>query len=75
MERLASEPLDVGTTVMEVARGDRVRVRTIGGVLTGRVLSRKGLTVVLQTDGGGRVTLEDPVVEPIGSSRAIVVEH
>ena len=74
IERLVGEPAGVHETVA-VARGDRVRVHTLGGVLTGRVLSAKEGTVVLMTDGGGRVTLQNPNIETIGSSRAIVVEQ
>ena len=74
IERLASEPVGPGE-IVEVARGDLVRVKALGGVLYGRVITKKGSQVILVTDGGGRVTLTDPEVEPVGSSRAIVVDQ
>ncbi len=74
IERLASAPVGPGA-IVEVARGDLVRVKTLGGVLYGRVITRKGSQVILVTDGGGRVTLTDPDIEPVGSNRAIVVEQ
>ncbi|MEW6072666.1 MAG: hypothetical protein AB1726_08765, partial [Planctomycetota bacterium] len=74
IERLPAEPAGVAAAV-QVARGDRVRVRTLGGVLYGRVIVRTGITVTLETEGGGRVVLTDPVIEPLGSSRAILVEQ
>lgn len=54
-------------------RGDRVRVRVPGGALLGRVVAIEGNLVTFLTDEGARVTLDTPVFEQIGSSRAIVV--
>ncbi len=49
---------------VEAAAGDRVRVRTAGGVLTGRLVARDGDTVTILTESGGRVTLRGAEVEP-----------
>lgn len=74
VERLHLDPLEFEGGLHDAARGDLVRAKTVGGVLYGRVLNRKGNQVTLITDGGGKVTLTDPVIEPIGSRRAIVVD-
>lgn len=70
IERLVAPPN--GTTA-EGAPGERVRVRTAGGVLYGHVKSRDGNRVTLVTDKGGRITLVDPVIEPIGRLSGLVL--
>jgi hypothetical protein len=71
-ERLPVENPGV-TNLSQIVNGKRVAVRVPGGTLYGRVLSMDGGRVTLVTDDGGRVSLVDPVIEPIGTSRAIVV--
>ena len=48
----------------DTATGHRVRVKTAGGVIFGRVLARDGNRVTILTDAGGRITLVDPEIEP-----------
>jgi len=58
-----------------IGSGQRVRVQVPGGVLYGRVLSVVDEHVTLVTDGGARVTLDSPDIEPLGPSRAVLVER
>ncbi len=58
-----------------VGTGKRVRVLVPGGVLYGRVLSVDDTRVTLITDAGARVTLDSPEIEPLGPSRAILVQR
>jgi hypothetical protein len=74
IERLSSLE-DVHDDPEGATTGKRVRVKTLGGVLVGRILSIQGTRVTLLTDEGGRITLDDPVLEPLPSSRAILVEQ
>ena len=62
------DPTGLGT-------GKRVRVQVPGGVLYGRVLSVVEENVTLITDGGARVVLAAPDIEPLGPARAILVER
>lgn len=58
-----------------VGTGKRVRVLVPGGVLYGRVLSVDDTRITLITDEGARVTLDSPEIEPLGPSRAILVQR
>lgn len=58
-----------------VAMGKRVRVTVPGGYLFGRVLSEREGEFTIQPDQGGRVVLTSPVIEEVGSSRAIIVRE
>ncbi len=49
------------------AGGDKVRVRTPGGLLVGSVISRHDGRITLMTESGGRITLADEGVEPFRS--------
>jgi hypothetical protein len=75
IERVLAEGELVAGTGAPVATGHRVRVSVPGGAMFGRVLLVDGDRVTLITDEGGRVTLTNAVVEPIGSSRAFVVQR
>ena len=66
---------ELNDRVHQAATGERVRVQVPGGVLYGRVLSSDDDLVTLVTDGGGKVTVKNPVVQPLGPSRAMVVKH
>jgi hypothetical protein len=66
---------ELSDRVHHAATGERVRVQVPGGVLYGRVLSSDADLVTLVTDGGGKVTVKNPVVQPLGPSRAMVVKH
>ncbi len=70
IDRLAEPDADVELDV--VSPGQRVRVRTPGGVLYGKVRSVVGEEVTLVTDKGGRITLVNPVIEPIGRLSGLV---
>ncbi len=59
---------------IEVLPGQRVRVRTAGGVLYGKVKSRDGDRVTMVTDKGGRITLVAPIIEPIGRVSGLVLK-
>lgn len=74
-ERIVAEEASLGGSPLGTASGERVRVRVPGGVMYGRVVSQDGDVVTLITDEGGRVALNDAVVEELGPSRAIVVER
>ncbi len=63
VERLVNVPLELRTTPF-VPTGDRVQIRTAGGYLYGHVLSQTEGRVLLLTDRGARLTLEDVEVEP-----------
>lgn len=58
-----------------VPTGERVRVSVPGGTIFGRVLSQTDETVTLVTDGGGKVTVREAVLEPVRSGRAVVVKQ
>jgi hypothetical protein len=51
----------------------RVRVRTLGGVLYGRLLGREQRNVTLITDGGARITVESDDIEPAPVGRSLIV--
>jgi len=55
--------------------GERVRVKALGGIFYGRIMAQEGDTVTLQQDEGGKITLENAVIEPIGSGRAVIVQR
>ena len=69
------EPQPATFSEPSVGTGRRVRVQVPGGVLYGRVLSVVDTRVTLITDEGARVCLESPEIEPLGPSRAILVER
>ncbi len=52
----------------------RVRVRTLGGVLYGRLIGRDERNVTLVTDGGARITIESSEVEPAPVGRSLIVK-
>lgn len=52
----------------------RVRVRTLGGVLYGRLIGRESATVTLVTDGGARITVESREIEPAPIGRSLIVK-
>ncbi|HED64046.1 MAG TPA: hypothetical protein ENJ09_00665 [Planctomycetes bacterium] len=54
---------------------ERVRVQAPGGTFYGKVVAQEGSTVTLLQDGGGRIVLQDAVVEPAVRSRAIIVRR
>lgn len=70
IDRLAEPEADA--ELETVTPGQRVRVRTPGGVLYGKVRSVVGEEVTLLTDKGGRITLVNPVIEPIGRLSGLV---
>lgn len=49
------------------AAGEKVRVRTPGGLLVGSIISRHDGRITLMTESGGRITLADEGVEPFRS--------
>ncbi|MBI1380794.1 MAG: hypothetical protein GC161_06880 [Planctomycetaceae bacterium] len=63
IDRLPEGPAPKGRSAATTS-SERVRVKTAGGVLVGRVLSRDGDRVTILTDAGGRVTLVNPEIEP-----------
>ncbi len=73
IERLVEESASVATDDSALP-GLRVRVRTAGGVLYGQVKSREGNRVTILTDKGGRISLVDPVIEPIGRVSELVLK-
>lgn len=52
----------------------RVRVRTLGGVLYGRLIGRDERNVTLVTDGGARITIESSEIEPAPVGRSLIVK-
>jgi hypothetical protein len=58
----------------DLATGDRVRAQVPGGVIYGRVRSTVGTSVTLVTDSGARITLDDPVLEPVGDKKSVVLK-
>ena len=61
--------------VASLASSERVRARVPGGLILGRVLKQDGPMVTLLSDDGARVTLREPVLEPLGGGRAVVVQR
>jgi hypothetical protein len=51
----------------------RVRVRTLGGPLYGKVIGRDERTLTLITDGGARITVDGTAFEPAPDTNAIIV--
>jgi len=72
IDRLAGD--EAAETAEAAVPGQRVRVRTAGGVLYGKVKTVDGNRVTLITDKGGRITLTDPVIEAIGRVSGLVLE-
>ncbi len=65
-----------GLQTVDAIPGERVRVRTAGGFLVGRILAqdeKSGLVTIL-TDSGGRITLERPEIEPSRTGTGIVID-
>ncbi len=74
IERLPEEGEGTQLDPDELATGRRVRARVPGGVIYGRVRSVKGTTVTLVTDSGGRITLDDPYLEPVSDRKSVVLK-
>ncbi len=72
IERMPEVVANANFDLEGIGSGDQVRVRVPGGALYGRVLKVDGEHVTLTT-GSGRITLLNPEIEPVGSSRAIIV--
>jgi hypothetical protein len=73
IERIVLSP-DVDPNSVEAIPGQRVRIRTEGGVLYGKVKTRDGDRVTIVTDKGARITLDNPVIEPIGRASGLVLK-
>ncbi|MFT5284760.1 MAG: hypothetical protein ACI8TQ_000917 [Planctomycetota bacterium] len=71
IERITIE--DEAAAKEEAGLGQRVRIRTAGGVMYGKVKSRNGKEVTIVTDKGARITLKDPVIESIGRLSGLVL--
>ena len=74
VERLEAPASGTPATTLESQPGDRVRVETPGGWLYGRILARNGERITLLTENGGRITLDDPLIEPVGRDSAVVIK-
>ncbi len=70
------QPLPFGAEVepVAVATGDEVRVTLPGGAIFARVLSNQEGLVTVQTENGAKITLRDPEMERVKSTRVHVVE-
>ena len=75
IERVYQEVASSGFDSSALGSGKRVRVQVPGGVIYGRVLSVVDEQVTLMSDSGARLILAAPDIEPMGPSRAIVVER
>lgn len=67
------ESSDAAGTGGEVATGHRVRLRVPGGVLYGRVLTSGAGWITVVTEDGAKITVSNPDVEEVGSSRVRLV--
>jgi hypothetical protein len=56
----------------EILPGERVRAKTPGGWLVGRVVSNEGGKVTLLTETGGRITLDNPEIQPLARESKVV---
>jgi hypothetical protein len=74
IERLPREVAHDSLDAADLVVGGRVRARVPGGVIYGRIRSQSGSSVTLVTDSGARITLTDPILEPVGDAKSVVLK-
>jgi len=73
--RLAVDDVNVVAGSTPAPTGKRVRAKVPGGWIYGRVLAENGNMVTLVSDDGAKVTLEDPEIQALGNTRAIIIHR